>query len=411
MNRIFYIILSAQFFSSLADNALLFAAIALLKDLNAPAWQTPVLHKFFVFSFIILAPFVGAFSDALPKGRVMFISNGIKVVGCFAMLLGLHPLLAYGLVGIGAALYSPAKYGILTEFLPSNRLVWANSWMEGLTVGSIILGAIFGGFLIGHRVEDEVVKQLSALKFNGGIDTAPEFAIFVVFILYFIAAIINCYIPKLPVEHSLTKRTIGFLIVDFWQIFLSLWKDPLGQVSLAVTSLFWGAGTSLRFIIIAWSAVALSFDLEQATQLTAVLAVGLALGAIVAAKAVPLDHAVKVLPLGIGMGLVTLSMVWVTDWRISVALLILVGILAGCFLIPMNALLQFRGHKLMGSGHSIAVQNFNENLSILLMLGAYALMIDNGLSINSIVILFGLFITATMALLTKIHTHDQDSRG
>ncbi len=408
MTRGFNIILAAQFFSSLADNALLFAAIALLKNLDAPSWQTPVLQQFFVFAFIVLAPFVGAFSDALPKGQVMFISNSIKIVGCVAMLLGLHPLLAYGFVGIGAALYSPAKYGILTECLPPNRLVWANGWMEGLTVAAIILGAIFGGLLIGHRVEDQVVQQLGGLEFNGGIDTAPEFAIFVIFGLYLVAAILNYFIPKLPIEHTLTNRTPVFLVADFWRSFLSLWKDPLGQVSLAVTSLFWGAGTSLRFIILAWAAVALKLDLEQSTQLTALVAVGLAIGSVVAAKAVPLEHAVKVLPLGIVMGFVVLGMVWVTDWRLAVLMLILIGSLAGSFLIPMNALLQHRGHQLMGSGHSIAVQNFNENLSILLMLGAYALMIDAGFSINTIVIVFGLFVSVTMGWLTKIHGHDQD---
>jgi len=408
LNPGFNTILAAQFFSSLADNALLFAAIALLKNLDAPSWQIPVLQQFFVFSFIALAPFVGAFSDALPKGRVMFISNTIKLAGCAAMLLGLHPLIAYGFVGLGASLYSPAKYGILTEILPAHKLVWANGWMEGLTVAAIILGAIFGGLLIGHRVEDHVVQQLGGLEFNGGIDTAPEFAIFVILGLYFIAAILNCYIPKLPIEHALPNRSPEFLLADFWRTFLLLWKDPLGQVSLAVTSLFWGAGTSLRFIILAWAAAALKLDLEQATQLTAVVAVGLAIGSIVAAKAVPLEHAVNVLPLGIAMGAVVMGMVWVTDWRLAVLMLIVIGILAGSFLIPMNALLQHRGHQLMGSGHSIAVQNFNENLSILLMLGAYALMIDAGFSIHSIVIVFGLFVSITMTWLNKKHGHDQD---
>ena len=408
MNRSFYIILSAQFFSSLADNVLLFAAIAQLKNLAAPSWQIPVLQQFFVFAFIMLAPFVGAFSDALPKGRVMFISNSIKIIGCTAMLLGVHPLFAYGFVGIGAALYSPAKYGILTECLPSHRLVWANGWMEGLTVAAIILGAILGGLLMGHRVDEQVIQQLSRLDFNGGIDTAPKFGIFITLWFYFVAALLNYFIPKLPIEHNLTKRTPGFLLADFWHSFLLLWKDPLGQVSLAVTSLFWGAGTSLRFIILAWSAVALKFDLEQSTQLTALVAVGLAIGSVIAAKAVPLEHAVKVLPLGIAMGLVVLGMVLVTKWWVAVLMLIVIGSLAGSFLIPMNALLQHRGHQLMGSGHSIAVQNFNENLSIILMLGAYALMIDAGFSINTIVIVFGLFVSITMGLLTRRHAHDQD---
>lgn len=408
MNRGFNTILAAQFFSSLGDNSLLFAAIALLKSLDAPSWQTPVLQQFFVFAFIVLAPFVGAFSDALPKGRVMFISNSIKIIGCAAMLLGLHPLLAYGFVGVGAALYSPAKYGILTEYLPTDKLVWANGWMEGLTVAAIILGAIVGGLLIGHRVEDQVIQRLAGLEFNAGIDTAPEFAILVILVFYLAAAVLNCYIPKLPIEHTLPNRTPGFLLADFWRSFLLLWKDPLGQVSLAVTSLFWGAGTSLRFIILAWAAVSLKLGLEQATQLTALVAVGLAIGSVVAAKAVPLEHAVKVLPLGIAMGFVVLGMALVTDWRPAALMLILIGVLAGSFLIPMNALLQYRGHQLMGSGHSIAVQNFNENLSILLMLGAYALMIDAGFSVHTIVVVFGLFVSMTMGWLAKIHGHGQD---
>lgn len=391
----FYIILAAQFFSSLGDNALLFAAIAMLKTLNAPSWQTPVLQQFFVCSFIVLAPFMGPISDAIPKGKVMLISNSVKMIGCAAMLLGIHPLIAYGFVGIGAALYSPAKYGILTETLPPDKLVWANGWMEGLTVAAIIFGAILGGLLIGP-------------DFNSGFDSAPEFAIRIIFGLYLIAAIFNVYIPKLPIEHKLSDRALGFLLTDFWRCFQLLWKDPLGQVSLAVTSLFWGVGTTLRFIILAWAGIALKLDLEQATQLTAVVAVGLAVGSVIAAKAVPLKHAVKVLPIGMVMGLAVMAMVLVTEWHLAALMLILIGALAGCFLIPMNALLQHRGHKLMGSGHSIALQNFNENISILLMLGAYAIMINAEFSVNTIVILFGLFILFTMGWLTHLHGHDQD---
>lgn len=404
----FYTILAAQFFSSLGDNTLLFAAIALLKSTGAPAWQIPVLQQFFVFAFILLAPFVGAYSDALPKGQIMFISNSIKIAGCLGMLIGLHPLIAYGFVGLGAALYSPAKYGILTEYLPVEKLVWANGWMEGLTVAAIILGAILGGQLIGQQIEGLIVQQLSVLPFNGGIDTAPEFAILAILGIYLIAAVLNCYIPKLAIEHALVHSDPASLVKEFWQSLMTLWKDPLGQVSLAVTSLFWAAGTSLRFIILAWAAASMGLNLEQATQLTAVVAVGLAIGSVVAAKFVPVTHAVKVLPLGIAMGLVVMAMVWVSHLWIASLLLILIGILAGCFLIPMNALLQHRGHLLMGSGHSIAVQNFNENLSILLMLGAYSLMIKANFPINTIIIAFGLFIAVCMALIHRTHGHDQD---
>jgi MFS family permease len=408
MNRGFYTILAAQFFSSLGDNALLFAAIALLKSIAAPTWQIPVLQQFFVFAFIIIAPFVGPFSDALPKGRVMLISNGIKMVGCLAMLIGIHPLLAYGLVGIGAAIYSPAKYGILTEYLPANRLVWANGWMEGLTVAAVILGAIFGGLLVGHRIEMQVEQQLSSMDYNAGIKTAPEFAITVIFLVYLVAMIFNLFIPKLPIEHQLSKRNLTFFLTDFWRCFVLLWKDPLGQVSLAVTALFWGAGTTLRFIILAWAATSLNLDLEQSTQLTAVVAVGLAIGSVLAAKYVSLEHSVNVLPLGMAMGVVVALMIFVNDWKLAIPLLVLVGILAGSFVIPMNALLQHRGHQLMGSGHSIALQNFNENITILLMLGAYALMIRSGLSVNFAVVAFGGFVFTVMAWLYRKHGHDQD---
>jgi hypothetical protein len=280
--------------------------------------------------------------------------------------------------------------------------------MEGLTVAAVILGAIFGGILIGPRMEEQFAQQLAAMDFNAGIDTTPEFAIFVILGVYLIAAIFNLYIPNLPIEHKLTNHGFKFLLEDFWRCFLLLWKDPLGQVSLSVTSLFWGAGTTLRFMILVWAASALGLNIEQSTQLTAVVAVGLAIGSVIAAKAVPLAHAVNVLPMGIAMGIAVIAMVFVKSLWLAIVILILIGTLAGSFLIPMNALLQYRGHQLMGSGHSIALQNLNENLCILLMLGAYALMINAGLSIYTIVFVFGLFIALAMAWLTKIHGHDQD---
>lgn len=404
MNRGFYIILAAQFFSALADNTLLFAAIELLKDQSVPDWQVPVLQQFFVLSFIILAPFVGPYADSLPKGKVMLISNSIKIVGCLTMLFGMHPLLAYGFVGTGAALYSPAKYGILTEYLPPERLVWANGWMEGLTVAAIILGAIVGGLLIGPQLDAFILQN----PLSAGIDTAPEFAILIVFGVYLLATVCNFFIPELPIEHAMPNYKFTLLWTEFWKNFLMLWRDPLGQVSLAVTSLFWGVGTTLRFIILIWAGTKLDFNLQQATQLTAVVAVGLAIGSVIAAKLVPLGHAVNVLPLGIAMGLVIMIMAWVSDPSLAILMLVIIGVLAGSFVIPMNALLQHRGHLLMGSGHSIALQNFNENGSILLMLGAYALMIEAELPINTIIICFGLFIGGTMTFLHQKHGHDQD---
>ena len=408
MNRGFYTILAAQFFSALADNALLFAAIALLASVNAQAWQTPVLQQFFVFAYIVLAPFVGPFADSLPKGRVMFVSNAVKLLGCIAMLMGMHPLLAYGLVGVGAAMYSPAKYGILTEYLPHQKLVLANGWMEGLTVAAIILGSILGGIMVSNKFADYVFARADFPLIETGIDTPPELAITVILVFYFIAALINLYIPKVAIDHKLQKRNPVFIMQDFWHSFRLLWRDPLGQVSLAVTTLFWGVGATLRLIVLTWASMALKFNLEMATQLTAVVAVGIALGSVLAAKYVSLKRAVRVLPVGIAMGLLVVTMVFVSDWRIAIVLLVLIGAMGGYFVVPMNALLQHRGHLLMGAGHSIAVQNFNENLSILVLLGIYALMIKIDVPIEAIIITFGLFIAAAMAYLTRKHWHDQD---
>lgn len=404
MNSGFYIILAAQFLSALADNALLFAAIALLTDLNSPAWHTPVLQQSFIVSYIVLAPFVGAFADSLPKGRVMFISNIIKLAGCVAMLVGVHPLIAYCLVGLGAAAYSPAKYGILTEYLPPDQLVKANSWMEGLTVAAIVLGALVGGMLISPKVVAPLLQTLD-IPLVGSI---AELAIAFIVLIYIAAAIFNLYIPRVAIDHKPLSRSPVFLVKDFWHCFKLLWKDPLGQVSLAVTTLFWGAGATLRLLVLAWAAVALHYDIGEAAKLTAWVAIGIAIGSVLAAKFIKLEHSVKVLPVGIAMGVAVLMMIPVTNSTVAILLLIAIGAMGGYFVVPMNALLQHRGHLLMGAGRSIAVQNFNENLSIFAMLGLYAVMQKMELSIYLIITVFGLLLSGIMAALYKRHGHDQD---
>jgi LPLT family lysophospholipid transporter-like MFS transporter len=409
MNLGFYIILAAQFLSALADNALLFAAIALLKDLHSPAWHTPVLQQGFIVSYIVLAPFVGAFADSLPKGRVMFISNNIKILGCLAMLFGLNPLIAYGLVGLGAAAYSPAKYGILTEYLPARLLVLANSWMEGLTVLAIVLGAVIGGLMISPQIAAPILQWWDVPFINTGIDTPPELAISIIAVIYLAAAIFNLYIPAVGIEYKAVSRNPAFLLREFWHCFRLLWKDPLGQVSLAVTTLFWGAGATLRLLLIGWAAVALHYDISAAAQLTAWFAIGIAIGAVLAAKLVKLEHSVKVLPVGIAMGLAVILMIPLTNSTLAIMLLIVMGAMGGYFVVPMNALLQHRGHLLMGAGRSIAVQNFNENLSIFAMLGLYAVMEGLHLSIYLILLVFGLLLSGIMAALYKRHGHDQDT--
>ncbi len=409
MNIGFYIILAAQFLSALADNALLFAAIALLKDLHAPAWHTPVLQEAFIFSYIILAPFVGVFADSIPKGKVMFLSNNIKILGCLAMLFGLNPLIAYGLVGLGAAAYSPAKYGILTEYLPPDKLVLANSWMEVLTVAAIVLGALVGGILLSPSVANAMLHWWDVPLIDTFIDTAPELALGIIVVIYVLAAIFNLYIPRVAIDHKPLSRNPIFLIRNFWHDFKLLWKDPLGQVSLAVTTLFWGTGATLRLIVLGWAAVALHYDFSQAAKLTAWVAIGIAIGAVLAAKFVKLEHSVRVLPIGIAMGAVVLLMIPVTNSTLAIILLIAIGAMGGYFVVPMNALLQHRGHLLMGAGSSIAVQNFNENLSIFAMLGLYALMEKVHLNIYIIITVFGLMLSGIMTALYKRHGHDQDT--
>ena len=403
MNPGFYIILVAQFLSALADNALLFAAIALLMDLSSPAWHTPVLQQSFIVSYIVLAPFVGAFADSLPKGRVMFISNIIKLAGCIVMLIGVHPLIAYCLVGLGAAAYSPAKYGILTEYLPPDQLVKANSWMEGLTVAAIVLGALVGGLLISPKIVAPLLETLGIPLFG----SVAELAIAFIVLIYIAAAIFNLYIPRVAIDHKPLSRSPVFLVKDFWHCFKLLWKDPLGQVSLAVTTLFWGAGATLRLLVLSWSAIALNYDIGEAAKLTAWVAIGIAIGAVLAAKFVKLEHSVKVLPVGIAMGIAVLMMIPVTNSTLAILLLIAIGAMGGYFVVPMNALLQHRGHLLMGAGRSIAVQNFNENLSIFAMLGLYAVMQKLELSIYLIITVFGLLLSGIMAALYKRHGYDR----
>ena len=409
MNRGFYIIMAAQFFSALADNALLIAAIAILRDMHAPQSQEPLLKLFFTLSYVLLAAFVGAFAESMPKWRVMFISNAIKVTGCAMMFFGLHPLAAYAVVGLGAAAYSPAKYGILTEYLPHRLLVVANGWIEGLTVAAIILGTGLGGALISPRISSAMLGFDFPL-IDTGIDTVPEMSISIVGVLYLAAALFNLYVPDTGVDHKPLRNNPLYLFHDFNHCLRLLWRDKLGQISLGVTTLFWGAGATLQFIVLKWAEAALQLDLSKASLLQGVTAIGIAIGAVLAARMISLRRSVRVIPLGIAMGLVVIAMNFVTNLTLAVVLLILIGALAGFFVVPMNALLQHRGHILMGAGHSIAVQNFNENLSILVMTGLYSLLIWANFSVYAVIVLFGLFVSGSMLMLKRRHEANQRER-
>ena len=402
----FYIIMAAQFFSALADNALLIAAIAALREMQAPPEMEPLLKTSFTLSYVVLAAFVGAFADSMPKWRVMFISNMIKIIGCAMMFFTVNPLIAYAVVGLGAAAYSPAKYGILTEYLPPRLLVVANGWVEGLTVGAIILGVLVGGLLI----KPDIAQTLLSFDFpviDTGINTVGEMTIGIIGLLYLVAAIFNLYVPDTGVDHKALSKNPFFLIHEFNHCLKLLWRDRLGQISLAVTTLFWGAGATLQFIVIKWSEVALNLDLSKSSMLQGVVAIGVAAGAIMAAKRISLRKSVTVIPMGIAMGLIVLIMNFVTNFWVAVPLLILIGYMSGYFVVPMNALLQHRGHILMGAGHSIAVQNFNENLSILIMTGLYYLMMRLDFSIYTVITLFALFVAGSMYLVKQCFEANQ----
>ena len=402
MKRGFYTIMAAQFFSSLADNALFVAAVELLKSSGAPKWQPAALVPMFALFYVVLAPFVGAYADARPKGNVMFASNAIKVMGCLMMLFGSHPLLAYAIVGLGAAAYSPAKYGILTELLPASQLVKANGWIEGLTIASIILGVLLGGQLVGKAISSHLLA-IDIPMINTGIDTAPEAAISVLILLYIIAAWFNLRIPKTGVEMRPMPRNKLELLPDFWNCNAALWRDKLGQISLATTTLFWGVSGNLRYIVLAWSAAALGYSTTQASSLVGVVAIGTAVGAILASMRMRLDQATRVMPLGIAMGLLVILMNFITNVWVAAPFLILLGGLGGFLVVPMNALLQHRGHNLMGAGRSIAVQNFNEQACILSLGAGYSLSTGLGMSAFGAITAFGIVVAGFMWLIQRWH--------
>ena len=417
MNRIFYTIAFSQFLSSLADNALLIVSIALLVSMQEPDWVSPLLKIAFVIPYVFFAPFVGAFADSRPKGQVMLISNILKAGGCSLMLFGIHPLLGYGIVGIGAALYAPAKYGILTELLPADKLVAANGWMEGLIIGSIIFGTLLGGFLISDFLYD-LFLQFKLDVIRGDISSFAAMAIYLITAIYALAALLNLPLLKVGFCYQKLNLHCGSLIKEFSTCFVILWRDHLGRLSLAVTTLFWGAGATLQFIMLKWCEYALNMNLSESAALQAVSAIGVAAGAVYAACKVSLKDSANVLPYGALMGLVVCLMgmysnellppiVLIQMHSIQLTLnvlpayflLLILGCLSGYFVVPMNALLQHRGYALMSTGQSIAVQGFSENLSVLFMLLIYSILLWLDLSLPLIIIGFGATVFLAMLLI------------
>ncbi|MCC9596863.1 MULTISPECIES: lysophospholipid transporter LplT [Rubrivivax] len=402
MKKGFSTIMSAQFCSSLADNGLTVAAIELLRSSQAPSWHVPVLAVVFALFYVVLAPFLGAFADAIPKGRVMLISNGIKIVGCLLMLFGGHPLLAYSIVGLGAAAYSPAKYGILTELLPPSQLVKANGWIEGLTIASVILGTVLGGQLVGPHIAP-VLLGLDLPFVDTGVDMPAEAAICVLLFVYALAALFNLYIPRTDAPLQPLPSNPLWLVRDFSRCNARLWSDKLGQISLATTTMFWGVGGNLRIIVFPWAAAALGYSTTQASSLAGVVSIGVAAGAVVASMRMRLDRATAVIPLGVLMGVLLMGLNLIRDLYVAIPFLLLLGAAGGYLVVPMNALLQHRGHNLMGAGRSIAVQNFNEQACILALGAFYAGMTRFELSAFAAITVFGLVVAGIMETIRRWH--------
>jgi LPLT family lysophospholipid transporter-like MFS transporter len=372
-------VVAAQFLSAMADNALLFGALALLRLDRYPLWTEPLLQEFFVGAYILLAPFAGPFADAFPKGRVMLVSNGLKLAGALGMWMGLNPFLTYGLVGLGAAAYSPAKYGILSELVPSELLVKANGLLESSTIAAILCGAIAGGALA---------------------DLSVPGALGVVTACYAAAAAANLFIPKLPPVHALTQFSPNAMMRDFVAAVRSMVKTEDTRFSMIGTSLFWGTGGTMRFLLVAWVPVALGITTNRMpAYLNAMVAVGIVIGAGLASKFVTLDKADRALPAGVLIGAAVCLLAVTTHLPTAFLIMGLVGSCGGFFVVPLNALLQERGRQSVGAGHAIAVQNLAENASMLVMIGLYTLAVRTGASITGIAMLFGLALSVSMGIL------------
>jgi LPLT family lysophospholipid transporter-like MFS transporter len=370
-------VLTAQFLSAMADNALLFGALALLRLDHYPDWTAPLLQEFFVGAFIILAPFAGPFADSLPKGRVMLLSNGLKLAGALGMCLGLNPFVAYGLVGVGAAAYSPAKYGILSELTSPDKLVKANGLMEGSTIAAILSGAILGGTLADWSVPGTLAIVTAA---------------------YALAAGANLLIPRLPAAHPLGSFSFGGVFRDFGNAVRTLVKNPDTRFSMVGTSLFWGAGSTMRFLLVAWVPVALGIaSNSMPAYLNAVVAVGIVVGAALAAKFVSLERVDRALPAGVLIGVAVCVLAGTTHLPMAFVVMTALGACGGFFIVPLNALLQERGHQSVGAGHAVAVQNLAENSAMLLMIAIYTLALRANAPITGIAAGFGAALALSMA--------------
>ena len=409
MPKGFHLLIAAQFASALADNALLIVTIALLAEQALPGWWAPMLKFGFTLSYVLLAPFVGPLADAWPKARLMAWMNGVKVLGAGLLLSGVHPVAGFALVGLGAAAYAPAKYGLITELVPAQRLVAANGWIEVSVVCAALLGTVLGGLLVSPWiVQGDLTAGLSRWwgvpsVASGGSVYAPS--VYLVLAIYAIAALLNLWVPDSGARYAPGARTASGMAREFLTDNARLWRDRLGGLSLSVTTIFWGVGATLQFAVLLWAQTVLGLPLDQAAYLQAAVAVGVLAGAGAAGRWISLEQARRVLPVGIALGLAIPVVASVQSLGAAIVLLAVVGAIGGVLVVPLNALLQHRGCTVLSAGRSIAVQGFNENASVLAMLAVYGTVLRAEVPIVALMWGFGGLIALGMAILTWRDRH------
>ena len=411
MPKGFFYLISAQFASGLADNALLILGIAFLHEQGYPGWWAPLLKFSFTLSYVFLAPLMGPLADAFPKAKLMACMNALKVVGVAFIFTSFHPVLAFAIAGMAASAYAPAKYGLVTETVPAEQLVKANGWLEVTVVMSVILGTACGGLLVASKS----IAWMSTLNLSFiellGLSLETEYAgpLLSLIVIYSIAGLLNFGIPSLNIRYVQESMRPLALFKNFIQSNRILWQDPVGKLSLAVTTLFWGIGAVVQFAVLLWAKEALNMPLEQASLLQAVVAFGVIFGAGMAGHFVALQNAYKVLPLGLWLGLSLPALAFSTSLWIAIPLMLITGFAGGMLMVPMNALLQNRGYTLLTAGRSIAVQGFNENASVMVMLGVYSGLLALELPLQWVMVIMGTVMTLGMIYLMRMASQKTDS--
>ena len=411
MPKGFFYLISAQFASGLADNALLILGIAFLNEQGYPGWWAPLLKFSFTLSYVFLAPLMGPLADAFPKAKLMACMNALKVVGVAFIFTSFHPMLAFAIAGMAASAYAPAKYGLVTETVPAEQLVKANGWLEVTVVMAVIMGTACGGLLVASKS----FAWMSALNLSFiellGLSLETQYAgpLLSLIVIYSIAGLLNFGIPNLNIRYAQESMRPIALFKNFIQSNRILWQDPVGKLSLAVTTLFWGIGAVVQFAVLLWAKEALNMPLEQASLLQAVVAFGVIFGAGMAGHYVALQNAYKVLPLGLWLGLSLPALAFSTSLWIAIPLMLITGFAGGMLMVPMNALLQNRGYTLLTAGRSIAVQGFNENASVMIMLAVYSGLLALELPLQGVMVIMGSVMTVGMIYLMRMASHKTDS--